>query len=73
MNEEYALNGGSIALYAGEKYVNRINIKVLEALSKDGFSAKLKLEEATVLELRLEDALYNNELVELNVKEKFTY
>lgn len=73
MKEEYALEAGSIALYANETYVNRINIKTIEALSENGFSSKIKLSEGNVLELRLEDAIYNGELVELNVKEKFTY
>ncbi|MBE6145436.1 MAG: hypothetical protein E7171_02320 [Firmicutes bacterium] len=73
MKEEYALEGGSIALYAGDQYINRINIKTLEALSEKGFSSKMKLAEGSILELRLEDAIYNGNLVELNVKEKFTY
>ena len=73
MKEEYALEGGSIALYAGDQYVNRINIKTLEALSEKGFSSKIQLAEGSILELRLEDAIYNGNLVELNVKEKFTY
>lgn len=73
MKEEYALEGGSIALYAGDQYINRINIKTLEALSEKGFSSKMQLAEGSILELRLEDAIYNGNLVELNVKEKFTY
>lgn len=73
MKEEYALEGGSIALYAGEQYVNRVNIKTIEALSEKGFSSKIKLDSGNILELRLEDAIYNGELVELNVSEKFTY
>ena len=73
MKEEYALEGGSIALYAGDQYINRINIKTLEALSEKGFSSKMKLAEGSILELRLEDAIYNGNSVELNVKEKFTY
>lgn len=73
MKEEYALEGGSIALYAGDQYINRINIKTLEALSEKGFSSKMQLAEGSILELRLEDAIYNGNSVELNVKEKFTY
>ena len=73
MKEEFAIEAGSIALYSGETYVNRVNIKPLEALSKDGFSSKIKMIEGTVLELRLEDAIYNDNLIELNVSEKFTY
>ena len=73
MKEEYALEGGSIALYAGDQYINRINIKTLEALSEKGFSSKMQLAEGSILELRLEDAIYNGNLVELNLKEKFTY
>ena len=33
----------------------------------------MQLAEGSILELRLEDAIYNGNLVELNVKEKFTY
>ena len=73
MKEEYALEGGSIALYAGDQYINRINIKTLEALSEKGFSSKMQLADGSILELRLEDAIYNGNSVELNVKEKFTY
>ena len=58
MKEEYALEGGSIALYAGDQYINRINIKTLEALSEKGFSSKMQLAEGSILELRLEDAIY---------------
>ncbi len=73
MKEAYALQGGSIALYANEKFVGRVNIKTIEALSETGFSSKIKISEGNMLELRLEDALYNNDLVELNIKEQFTY
>lgn len=73
MKEAYALEGGSIALYANELFVNRININTIEALSEQGFSSKIQLKEGTVLEIRLEDALYNGKSVDLNIKQQFTY
>ncbi len=73
MKEQYALEGGSIVLYANDKYVDKVNIKKIEALSDKGFSSKIKIKEGNILELRLEDAIYNGEYVETNVSEKFTY
>lgn len=73
MKEQYALEGGSIVLYANDKYVDKVNIKKIEALSEKGFSSKIKIKEGNILELKLEDAIYNEEYVEVNVSEKFTY
>ncbi len=73
MKEQYALEGGSIVLYANEKYADRVNIKPIEALSAKGFSSKLKIKEGNVLELRLEDVIYNKDLVDVNVSVTFTY
>ena len=73
MKEQYALESGSIVLYANEKYADRVNIKTIEALSTKGFSSKLKIKEGNVLELKLEDAIYNKDLVDVNVSVTFTY
>ena len=55
MKEQYALEGGSIVLYANDKYVDKVNIKKIEALSEKGFSSKIKIKEGNILELKLED------------------
>ncbi len=73
MTEEYCLDSGVISLYVEEKYVDHEAINQLQALSKNGYSAKMKLTEGSVMELRLEEAKYNGELVDLKVNHKFTY
>ena len=47
--------------------------KYLEAKSDKGFKAKLKLEEGTLYEVKVDDAIYNGNPVTLDVSEKFTF
>ena len=73
MSEKYALQSGKIVLYADNREIDIVNINVKQALAKDGFKAKLKLEEGSVFTLKVEDALYNGKDVDLNIESKFTY
>lgn len=73
MSEKYALQSGKIVLYADNREIDIVNINIKQALSKDGFKAKLKLEEGSVFTLRVEEALYNGKDVDLNIESKFTY
>lgn len=73
MTKKYAIESGKIVLYSNGSESDSVFINYNEALSEKGFSGKLKLEEANVYELRLENAVYNSKKVELNVAKKFTY
>ena len=44
-----------------------------EALKVNGFSSKIPLADGTIMELRLEGAVYAGKNVDLNVKKKFVY
>lgn len=73
MSEKYALQSGKLVLYADNREVDVLNINVKQSLSKDGFKAKLKLEEGNVFTVKLEDAIYNEKDVDLDIEAKFTY
>lgn len=73
MTKNYALDSANIALYADGIYTNSVPISQVDALSKDGFTSKLKLPEASIIEIKVEDAKYSGKAVKLNVKKKFTY
>ena len=74
MSEEYVLESGKITLFAGETQTeDGVEIDMIQAVSKNGFSSSLPLTEAVRFELRLTDAIYNGKPVELGIKNKFTY
>lgn len=73
MSEKYALQSGKIVLYADGREIDLININIKQALSKNGFKAKLKLEQGSVFTVRVEDALYSGKDVNLGIESKFTY
>ena len=49
------------------------DFKKSDALSKDGFTANLKLEDSNVYEIVITEAVYNGNPVDLDVNAKFTY
>lgn len=73
MSEKYAIQSGKLILYADNKEIDSVNIVYKQALSKDGFKAKMKLDEGNIYEVKLEDAVYNGNPVELDIGVKFTY
>lgn len=73
MSEKYALQSGRIVLYADSREIDVVNINIKQALSKDGFKAKLKLEQGSVFTVVIEDAFYNGKDVNLGIESKFTY
>lgn len=73
MTEKYAIESGQLVLYADNAEIDRVSIKYIQALSDKGFTTKLKLEEGNIYEIRLEDAIYNDSEVDLNIRTKFTY
>ena len=73
MGKEYAIESGKIVLYSGQEAGSYTFINYKEAISDKGFSDKLKLEESTIYELRLEDAIYNGKSVNLDVKKAFMF
>ena len=73
MSEKYALQSGRIVLYADSREIDVVNINIKQALSKDGFKAKLKLEQGSVFTVVIEDSFYNGKDVNLGIESKFTY
>ena len=73
MNKDYALDSASVALYGDGLYIDTEPIPPAEALRKEGYTARIKLPEASLIELKLEETKYSNQRVELNIKKKFTY
>ena len=73
MTNNYALESGTVGLYADGQLVRSIDINTTEARSSNGFSAKMPIAEGSVLELRVENAIYAGKNVELDVKRKFVY
>lgn len=73
MTDRYAISSGRLVLLANGHEVDGVNIKYLEAKSDNGFKAKLKLEEGTLYEVIVDDAIYNGNPVTLDVREKFTF
>ena len=73
MTKEYALDSATVALYGDGLYVNSEPISPVEALKPEGYTGKIKLSEASIIELKLEETKYSNQKVELNIKKKFTY
>ena len=73
MTNNYALEAGNIVLYSDGVIQSYVNINVNEALKTTGFSSKMPLSNGTIMELRLEDAIYAGKSVDLNVKKKFIY
>lgn len=74
MSEEYVLESGKITLFAeGTQTDDGVEIDMIKAVSKSGFSSSLPLTEAVRFELKLTDAVYNGKPVELGIKNKFTY
>ena len=73
MSKEYAIESGKIVLYSNNEAGEHVFINYKDAISDKGFSSKLKLEESTVYELKLEDAVYNGKNVDIDVKNRFVY
>lgn len=73
MTDRYAISSGRIVLLVNGREIDTVNIKYLEAKSSAGFKAKLKLEDATLYEVSIEDAVYNGKPVDLEVSQKFIF
>lgn len=73
MSEKYAIESGKIVLYSNDNAGEYVNFNYKSALSEKGFSGKLKLEDSSIYELKLEDAVYNSNRVELDISNKFIY
>lgn len=73
MSKNYAIESGKISLYTDERYQGAVSIDTTAAMSSNGYSGKIQLVDGTVMELRLEDAVYASKTVDLNVKRKFVY
>ena len=73
MTKNYALESGYISLYSDNVFLSKIAIDTKQALSDSGFSSKIPLSDGTLMELKLENAIYSGKEVDLNVKKKFIY
>lgn len=73
MTENFALESGKIVLYSDNSRLRSVNIDVTDALSKSGFSDKMLLNNGNVSELRIEDAVYAGNRIDVDVKKKFVY
>ena len=73
MTENYAIESGTISLYSDDKVIDSIDINYKEALSKNGFKSKLKMTDSDMYTIKLTNAKYNGNNVDLDVEKKFTY
>ncbi|MDD6272461.1 MAG: hypothetical protein PUA90_02940 [bacterium] len=73
MTKDYAIERGKLTLYADEENIDEIQIDTKNALTKDGFIGELKLSDASLFEIRLEDSVYNGNIVDLKISKKFAY
>jgi len=73
MSEKYAIESGKIVLYSNGIKGDSVDINYKAALSNDGFESKIKLDESTLYELRLENAVYNGSKVDIDIYKKFVY
>ena len=73
MTENYAIESGTISLYSDDKVTDSIDINYKEALSKNGFKSKLKMADSDMYTIKLTNAKYNGNNVDLDVEKKFTY
>ena len=73
MTENYAIESGTISLYSDDKVTDSIDINYKEALSKNGFKSKLKMTDSDIYTIKLTNAKYNGNNVDLDVEKKFTY
>ena len=73
MTENYAIESGTISLYSDDKVTDSIDINYKEALSKNGFKSKLKMTDSDMYTIKLTNAKYNGNNVDLDVEKKFTY
>lgn len=73
MTNNYALESGSIALYSDGVFLSKVHINIDESLKSSGFSSKIPLSDGSIMELKLEDAVYSGKNVDLNIKKKFVY
>lgn len=73
MTTNYALESGKISLYSDGIFISNVDIDINEALKVNGYSSKMPLSDGSILEIRLENAVYAGKNVDLNVKKKFVY
>lgn len=73
MTNKYALESGKVSLYADDTFVRSVNIDVTAAMSSSGFSSSMALAEGNILELRVDNAVYAGQSVNIDVKKKFVY
>lgn len=73
LTEKYAVEGGKLVLYTDDVKTDELTVDSKQALSKNGYSVKLRLAEGSIYEIKLEDAKYNNKPVVLDIGVKFTY
>ena len=73
MTDKYAIQSGKLSLQGDGYEIDSVAIDRTKALSENGFSAKLKLENANVYEIVITDAIYNGKDVQLDTNAKFTY
>ena len=73
MTDKYAIQSGKLTVLGDGHEIDSVDIKKSDALSKNGFTAKLKIEDANVYEIVITEAVYNGNPVDLDVNAKFTY
>jgi len=72
MTDDYAFSSGKIAFYVdGIKY-DEVDIIYSDMISQNGFSASFNLQSGNVYQLRVEDSIYGDKMVDYNINKKFT-
>jgi hypothetical protein len=72
MTDDYAFSSGKIAFYVdGIKY-DEVDIIYSDMISQNGFSASFNLQSGNVYQLKVEDSIYGDKMVDYNINKKFT-
>ena len=72
MTDEYAFESGKIVLYIDGVKEGEVSLNYDDMISTNGFSDKLSLKPGQIYELRIEDAIYNEKIVNYDISKKFT-
>lgn len=72
MYEDFAFESADIGLYINDYEVGKVKVDYGKMISSNGFSSKIKLEEGNVYELRIENAIYNDQKIDVDINYKFT-
>ena len=71
MSSDYSFESGRVTLYAGGNLLDELPLDANAVKGEEGFSGKLKLEQANVYEIRIEDAIYNGKAVKDKIARSF--